>query len=402
LAKEKIKKNISAKAKLLFAFIPVCFLIMIELSARTYLYYDKTDESKIDHGKYIYFPEADETSNPQKLRANYTYQFKIALPFIPFHMVDKYVYYRPEPEASYTFMLQSGYIVNYSINSLGFRGDEFPLKKEKRTKRILCIGDSSTFGFFLNLDDTYPALLENTLRIGENGSDFQVINAGVMGFSSYQGRRYFETRLRTLQPDIVIFACGFNDSTRWFPDSYFKPESALVIEIKEILGNLASYELADRFIHKIMGRSFGDPDISPRVSFEEYKKNLAKLVGMCEEDDIHLVILPIAFPKSYVPFIEKFAENKKNTGFINLPEIFKSCIKDYVEDDISSYDGISFDSMIKRYFDDNYLAFGKPGEIAFNKVRGAIFMDDCHPTPIGNRVIVKEIIEYLDKNKLLD
>ena len=48
-----------------------------------------------------------------------------------------------------------------STNSQGFRGPEIPKKKQKR--RILCLGDSVTFGWGVEEEASYPALLRKTL-----------------------------------------------------------------------------------------------------------------------------------------------------------------------------------------------------------------------------------------------
>ncbi|MBU1628141.1 hypothetical protein KKB18_12305, partial [bacterium] len=255
-------------------------------------------------------------------------------------------------------MLPKGYIVNYSINSLGFRGNEFPSKKDKDKIRIISIGDSSTFGFFLNLEDTYPKLLETVLndRVGE--AKYEVINAGVMGYTSSQGRIYFEKILRQLQPDIMTFACGFNDVNKWFPDNYFKPENELVFELKERLKYLAFYRLADKVVHKLMGQYFGKPDIGPRVSVEGYNKNIEKLMSLCEKDGIYLIILPISFPELYTPLTKDLADKNSNVGLIDLSFIFQKHSKDFIEKGAASYNGISFDEILKRYYDDEHFNGG--------------------------------------------
>ena len=57
-----------------------------------------------------------------------------------------------------TINLESGPVV-FTINSKGFRGKEFNLKKT--TKRIICFGGSTTIGVEGGPDDqTYPAQLE--------------------------------------------------------------------------------------------------------------------------------------------------------------------------------------------------------------------------------------------------
>lgn len=68
--------------------------------------------------------------------------------------------------------------VEYEVNSLGFRGNEFdPIQKSKY--RIICFGGSSTIGLESTDVNTYPALLETELK--NNGIDAEVLN---FGFSS--------------------------------------------------------------------------------------------------------------------------------------------------------------------------------------------------------------------------
>src|SRR5262245_55041082 len=50
------------------------------------------------------------------------------------------------------------------INSLGFRGNEFTLEKKPGTVRVLCLGDSYTFGPYVEDDRTFPAMVERALN----------------------------------------------------------------------------------------------------------------------------------------------------------------------------------------------------------------------------------------------
>src|SRR5262245_36764780 len=50
------------------------------------------------------------------------------------------------------------------INSLGYRGADIPLRKAQDEYRILMIGDSFTFGDYVNDEDTLPAQLERILE----------------------------------------------------------------------------------------------------------------------------------------------------------------------------------------------------------------------------------------------
>src|SRR5262249_29739819 len=75
-------------------------------------------------------------------------------------------------------------------NSLGFRGPEFD-PKNKKALRVVAVGDSCTFGFGVSDNNhTYPAQLYRLLN--ERYSDAEVINAGVVGYTSYQVLRLLE------------------------------------------------------------------------------------------------------------------------------------------------------------------------------------------------------------------
>ncbi|MCW5892332.1 MAG: hypothetical protein KIT14_17560 [bacterium] len=77
--------------------------------------------------------------------------------------------------------------------------------------RVLCIGDSITFGFNVDQDDPFPRQLEHLLAARWPGRTFEVINAGVPGWSWAQGVRYLRTEGLALAPDVVVMAHGTND-----------------------------------------------------------------------------------------------------------------------------------------------------------------------------------------------
>ena len=91
------------------------------------------------------------------------------------------------------------------INSLGYRSDEFDKTKTERQFRVLAIGDSFTFGFGVENDETYSARLQARLRAAHPGCDVEVINAG---FASGQYPDTYYLYLReiglALEPDLVI------------------------------------------------------------------------------------------------------------------------------------------------------------------------------------------------------
>lgn len=97
------------------------------------------------------------------------------------------------------------------INSKGLRGKDFELKKKNDTFRILCLGDSYTFGVYVNQGGTYPEQLESVLNNGENITKFEVINGGVSGYTLSDEYDFFKNKLHKLEPDMIIVGFVMND-----------------------------------------------------------------------------------------------------------------------------------------------------------------------------------------------
>jgi len=106
------------------------------------------------------------------------------------------------------------------INNHGFRGDDFALKKPPGTLRVVALGASSTFGYFDRDEETYPAYLEERLReaLAEEPlagfTSVEVINFGIPHLESDQIRALFEAEALAIDPDVVTFYEGVNDTRR--------------------------------------------------------------------------------------------------------------------------------------------------------------------------------------------
>ena len=89
-------------------------------------------------------------------------------------------------------------------NSLGFRGEEVPLQKQPGEVRVLCLGDSYTFGWGVIEEHAYPAHLQAALQAGLPGRTVRVINAGTGGYGPWQARILLNRHGWNLQPDLVV------------------------------------------------------------------------------------------------------------------------------------------------------------------------------------------------------
>ena len=95
------------------------------------------------------------------------------------------------------------------IDSLGYRGVGFPVQKRPGELRILAIGDSFTYGDFVDNDSTFPAVLQRDLA-ASCGRPVTVINAGVGG-STITTAIHMLDRAWRLSPDVVLLTFVEND-----------------------------------------------------------------------------------------------------------------------------------------------------------------------------------------------
>ncbi len=86
------------------------------------------------------------------------------------------------------------------------------------TPRLLVLGDSFAFGFFVDDHQTFSARLARR----PTPAPVEVLNAGVPGYSAAQGLLYLRELLPSTNPDAVAIAFGTNDArdaaTRWPTD----------------------------------------------------------------------------------------------------------------------------------------------------------------------------------------
>src|SRR3954453_167830 len=74
-----------------------------------------------------------------------------------------------------------------ALDSRGYRKEELPVAKPAGTLRIACVGDSWTFGMNVDQDRSYPSRLLQRLRAASPGRQLDLVNFGVLGYTSFQG-----------------------------------------------------------------------------------------------------------------------------------------------------------------------------------------------------------------------
>ncbi len=91
-----------------------------------------------------------------------------------------------------------------------FESTQFQAKKGAGTKRVFCLGGSTTQGEPYKHPTAFPAWLQLNLQLIEPNQRFEFVNCGGLSYASY---RLLPMLIEILQyePDLVILECGHNE-----------------------------------------------------------------------------------------------------------------------------------------------------------------------------------------------
>ncbi|MBI3087382.1 MAG: hypothetical protein HYY91_00625 [Candidatus Omnitrophica bacterium] len=101
----------------------------------------------------------------------------------------------------------------YRYNAAGLRGRPFEPVKPAGVFRVICLGESSTWGdYALSGEEmTWPAQLERMLQEAYPGRRIEVINAGLPSWMTYENLFHLNTRLLGYEPDLLLVYEMVND-----------------------------------------------------------------------------------------------------------------------------------------------------------------------------------------------
>ncbi|MBN2121065.1 MAG: hypothetical protein JW734_08465 [Candidatus Omnitrophica bacterium] len=101
------------------------------------------------------------------------------------------------------FFLWEGY--GKGVFFRGPKGITGCAEKEPDEIRIMCLGDSTTYCGALPYEESWPYLIEQTLRKEYPDQNIKVLNAGMPGSFAKQMKRMFQFHLVKFEPDIVLW-----------------------------------------------------------------------------------------------------------------------------------------------------------------------------------------------------
>ena len=245
--------------------------------------------------------------------------------------------------------------VSHGLEGIGFR-DNFD-KLEAR-KRILVLGDSFTFGTGVNSEDTFVANLEDKLR--ENGFDVDVINAGVVGYSSKLELLHYKRFSRKLNPEIVIVALWEND----FDDNYIYENSPFIklrawLGRKSMLYNLMSTvaEIRERGKDSSLKKQdkiyFEEESEEVKIGYKIERRDLVELNKLVKEDGGIMILLILPGTQN-IHVSELYKENDSfilidlSSETFKIPRLLHPIHRHYTEESSKAVADLIYTNMIEN------------------------------------------------------
>lgn len=250
-------------------------------------------------------------------------------------LLERYAGYMPRRAASYAegnpylrtalipgMRFESGPF-KVDVNSHGFRGPEIAVPKPPGVFRIFALGESTTFGWkgVRSHEGAWPALLEGKLKAAYPDRRFEVVNAGVPGYTSIEQRINFLLRVSNLQPDAILIYHGNNDlNWSWVSD----------VETKLIYGRGKSIQAPSSF-HQLLDYSYVGMELRSRMNLfnrssqtkhddvdqtaiRMLRKNLRGLIDDARRENLKVAIATFAHGFDEVGVPGKFSSDEVKLG----------------------------------------------------------------------------------------
>jgi len=320
---------------------------------------------------------------------------------LPLWQYDAELGYRHRPNAVRTLAGVNRPHDLVRINALGFHDTDFSREKPDGELRILALGDSITMGYGVTYDETFSAALERRLgSIDSTHKSFQVINAGVHGYSTYHERVLLE-RSFDLAPDLILVGFCLNDVTEPFVvdeahggtgldyhgvtqtpnplSGWLANETGIGRWLQSRIAHAKSLEAEKRLEVYNVRRMAEESRTDPRMieAWRIVLGQLDEIDKLAREHDVPLllVVFPFTFQLPDATLREPqriLAEHAGALGMniLDLTDTFAAAVQDGAQ----------------------------PSEARVD----AYFFDEDHLTPLGHELVATRLIAYFAEHRLLE
>lgn len=280
----------------------------------------------------------------------------------------------------------------FHTNSRGFNAREGPLEKPAGTFRILTLGDSSTFGWGVDTEAAYPHVLERLLGRRHPGVRIEVINLGVCGYSSFQGRLLLEREALAYRPDIVTLSYGSNDYSK-VPETFEAAHArnqSWSGALRELLNRSLAYRiyaayLTSRFLSETAAAGEED-DLVFNVGPERSRANLEEMARFSIDRGLEPIFVTNCVPAEMSEPI-RAAARETGTPLLETAEVLEGAVGEILE-------GRRF----SREFAATRGLYG-PAAIADHPWLAVYLTDRCHPNMTGHMLIAEALASMVESSR---
>jgi len=254
-------------------------------------------------------------------------------------------------------------------NSLGLRDEEIPENKGDEF-RILSLGESTTFGLWVKQEETYSVSLEE--RMGSvKGKPLRVINAGLPGYTLFQGYIYLKHRGIELKPDAVMIYFGHND---FLPVANLRKRDGMATVRTLGLSDWELFQQRQAFKWKL-GFWLAQRSNFVRATMSSPNKNVKQESIKANPDKVRV---PREHREQLLKMYQEFCAARDIVFIVIVPwyQTFKKHI-----------------ALLRKFAaENNVLIVDLPKILEIpNKRKKIFFRDSTHPNPRGHRAIAEAI-----------
>lgn len=278
----------------------------------------------------------------------------------------------------------------FSTNSRGIRYPGPLGRKPRDTFRIVCLGDSITFGYRVpaTSPDTpmvfdpdhlpYARLIEDRLRVANPGRRIEVVPLAAAGYTSHQGLIWLRRDIGWLKPDVVVICFAYNDTQlRPQPDSKTIPTTRLRIAQRWLMMRsqaviyFARWRAA-RSEQEASPTTTQSRPPTPRVSEDEYLANILEITRIAREHGSRVVVVAPIY-RDRILYSEQVARLQ------------------------------SYHAALAAAARDADVPFLDIEELSMNRdpTNAPLFGESIHPNELGHRLMANVLLDFFARERML-
>jgi lysophospholipase L1-like esterase len=264
--------------------------------------------------------------------------------------------------------------------------------KQPGALRIVCLGDSVTFGFRVPVvwpdkpteyDPEwlpYPMLLEKQLRAANPERDIEVVTMAVPGYTSHQGLAWLRRDIATYEPDLLIVSFGWNDASfSDVPDRQAIMTNRLAVGTRWLIDHSQAFAHATRWLRARQAIKDQTKALTParprpvsRVSQQEYLGDMLAIEGLARQRGAAVIVIA-------APYRDHSSEAPEADLMLQYRIALGTTMRQR---------GIPF-LEIRELTEDAYPA------------NEGWFGERIHPNHMGHRLIASELLKLIGSSRML-